>query len=379
MTGRKLFKVRFLEDMKYQQKILGIVVNWTVWLYIFLPFAIVGVIFYIDWWRNIASYWFEPLNPNLILVVFLLFFINSRFRSFMQEADQLFLLDRLKLYNEFRWVTYAYSLLHMLATTFLAILLVLPWLVKLVGLNLGEVLLLFIYLMAFRVLVATILRVISHRVKRGSLVGIVYFLAAFLIYLLPLTMLFVLGAFVLVLVFAWHVLKVIPTKRFFFHEVSEENKERVRYAKFILGMATSVEKPPTRLGKRPFLFRKSRRIFKESTPENGLLEVLIKGLLRHSVYLRSYLHLIGLTLFAITVFPVWMKWIVYILFVLFLQYNAWLKGLYEKMLDEYFFTVVPIKAQVREAVWLRFKRILMIPAVSFTGFVTLILTIIPMF
>lgn len=48
MTGRKLFKLRLIDDIKYQRKILGMFIDWTVWFYAFIPFLIFGVLFYID-------------------------------------------------------------------------------------------------------------------------------------------------------------------------------------------------------------------------------------------------------------------------------------------------------------------------------------------
>src|SRR5699024_3674163 len=144
----------------------------------------------------------------------------------------------------------------------------------------------------------------------------------------------------------------------------------------VLGMATSVEKTPIRFGKRPIFLRRSRRFFQNSTPENGLLELLLKGFIRNSVYRGGYLRLIRITLFAIIMLPLWGKWLVFFISVLFFQYNSWLRGLFERLMDQQFFSVVPVNKELRERVWIRFKKCLMIPAISILGFVTVMISVV---
>ena len=376
MTGWKLFKLRFMKDLAYQRKVLGIVIDWTTWVYIFLPFFIFVIVQYVEFWKNAAAISSNPLIQNVVVALLLLFSFNGKFRSYMQEADQLFLFDRPKLYRGLRKYAFSCSLLKNVVVSFFVFLVFLPWFKRGVGLGWEELFYLYLFFFSLWLLHGTAKSILKHPLTYWFTAIVLYISMVLFAIRLPLAVLGSLGTVISMLLLIWHVLKLIPTKKYFFHEVNEENKERSRYARMILGVAPNVEKMPIRLGKRPLFLRNSRRLFREISPEKGLLELVIKGFLRHSVYLGSYLQIIGVTLFAILLLPLWMKWVIFFLFVVFLNYNSWLKGLYEKLLDQYFFTVVPIQENIRETVGLTFKRLLFIPAVAVVGFVTTLLTMI---
>lgn len=377
MTGRKLFKLRLIDDIKYQRKILGMFIDWIIWFYAFIPFLIFGVLFYIDIWKDTASYWPEILPGTVIIWLMLLLLTIVQFRMFMKEADQLFLLDRPKLYRGLRATAFSYSVLQKIGLTMLLLAIALPWLTQVIGLGVRQIFFLFVFLLAYQLLISTVKKIIRHPVMRWILIAVLFIFISNLVTYLSLDILFIASAASVIFLTAWNYYVMVPAKRYFFEEVNDEVKKRMRYAKLILGRAKEVEQSPIRFGKRPLLFRNSRRIFKETNPENGLLEILLKGFLRHTVYLKSYFQIIGVTLFAITLLPIiWLKWVIFITFSLFLTYNSWLRGLYEKMLDEHFFSVVPIEKTVRDAVWWRFRRIFIIPAVILVGLIAVLMTFV---
>lgn len=139
MTGRKLFKLRFVDDIKYQRKILGMVIDWTFWFYAFIPSFIFGVLFYIDIWKNTTSYWSDILPRTVIIWLILLLMTIVQFRMFMKEADQLFLLDRPKLYRGLRTTAISYSVLQKIGLTLLLLAIALPWLVWLLGYSVRQI------------------------------------------------------------------------------------------------------------------------------------------------------------------------------------------------------------------------------------------------
>ncbi|MBN6206553.1 ABC transporter permease [Ralstonia pickettii] len=367
MTGWTLFKSRLLADFKYQRKMISSVVDWVVLVYIILSPFIFAVVIYIDIWRDITSYWFTFIPFSVVINLLLLFSMQGRFRSFMEEADILFLLDRPRIYKSLRSWSFVYSLLRLLASTILLMVIVLPYLVQGYGLGFGQILLLFVFLIGYRLTVFTVKKTIRHPVLCWVFIIFVYILSANTAAAISYDYLAFTGLILILLWSSWYIVKTIPTKHFYFQEVSDENKERVRYAKFILSLSMEMEKKPIRKGKRPILIRKSRRIFRNRTPENGLFELLLKGFIRNFTFLTSYLQIIWLAFIAIIILPIWAKWLIFIITVLFLQYNSWLRGLYEKLLDEHFFYAVPFDEKIREKVWPRFKRFLMIPAISLLG------------
>ncbi|MCP3738489.1 hypothetical protein [Rossellomorea sp. BNER] len=50
-------------------------------------------------------------------------------------------------------------------------------------------------------------------------------------------------------------------------------------------------------------------------------------------------------------------------------------SLYTKMIDNPFFSIVPVKKELSDSVWFRFKKVLTIPAVIFIGSVTVLTSI----
>ncbi len=376
MTGWTLFKSRLLADFKYQWKIINAVVDWVALIYIILSPVIFAVVIYIDMWRDITSYWFTFLPFSSVVYLLFIFSLLGRFRFFMQEADIVFLMDCPKLYKGLRSWSFAYSLLRLLFSTILFMVIVLPFLVQGHGLELAELLFLFIFLIGYRLTIFTVKKMIYHPVLQWIFIIFVSILSANAAAATSYVYLAFAGLILVLFWSSWHITKTIPAKRFFFREVSDENKEHVRYAKFILGLSMEVEKKPIRIRKRPLIFRKSGKIFRKRSPENGLFELLLKGFIRNSTFLSSYLQVIFLTFFAIIFLPIWMKWLIFILAVLFFQYNAWLRGLYENLLDQQFFNVIPFDEKICEKVWPRFKRWLVFPAISLLGIAAVAMSIL---
>lgn len=376
MTGWTLFKLRLLADFKYQWKIINAAVDWVALIYIILSPFIFAVVIYIDMWRDITSYWFTFLPFSSVVYLLFIFSLLGRFRFFMQEADIVFLMDCPKLYKGLRSWSFAYSLLRLLFSTILFMVIVLPFLVQGYGLELAELLFLFIFLIGYRLTIFTVKKMIHHPVLQWIFIIFVSILSANAAAATSYVYLAFAGLILVLFWSSWHITKTIPAKRFFFREVSDENKEHVRYAKFILGLSTEVEKKPIRIRKRPLIFRKSGKIFRKRSPENGLFELLLKGFIRNSTFLSSYLQVIFLTFFAIIFLPIWMKWLIFILAVLFFQYNAWLRGLYENLLDQQFFNVIPFDEKICEKVWPRFKRWLVFPAISLLGIAAVAMSIL---
>lgn len=376
MTGWKLFKARLMDDFLYQRKVLGSVIDWIVFFYIILPTFIIGTIIYIDIWINIESYWFDFIPFSVIVNILLLLSLLGKFRTFMLEADILFLLDRSKLYNALRSWAFSYSLFQLFISTTIVFVVVLPFLVQSYGLGWMENIFLLIFLIGFRLTAYIWKLFIRHPVLRWFTLLAMYFITTHLATIIKFEYLASIGVFLIISNCTWYLSKVVPTKHAYFQEVANESKERMRYLKLIFGVAREVEKPPISLGKRPLLNRKSRRFFSNITPEKGLLELLLKGFIRNSIYITSYLQVISITFFVIIVLPLWGKWFVFLLAILFFQYNSWLRGLFERMLDQDFFSVVPIDKRLREQAWIRFKRWLMVPAICFLGIATIVLSVL---
>lgn len=92
MSGRSLFISRLKADCLYQLRIIKLVIDWTVALYIVLPAAGIGVYQYIKWLNEgaFANGW----QAELIVLAPAVFTLFGSVRTFLIEADQLYLLQK---------------------------------------------------------------------------------------------------------------------------------------------------------------------------------------------------------------------------------------------------------------------------------------------
>lgn len=93
ITPTQLFFRRAGSDWKYQYGVWKTAVDWTVALYIVIPAVLIGLNGYALLWKNQYG-WMEGLSFSWLLIALYLFTWSGRIRTFMEEGDQLFLLQR---------------------------------------------------------------------------------------------------------------------------------------------------------------------------------------------------------------------------------------------------------------------------------------------
>ncbi|XBO85732.1 ABC transporter permease [Bacillus licheniformis] len=92
MSGRSLFFSRLKADCLYQLRIIKLVIDWTVALYIVLPAAGIGVYQYIKWLNGGSFH--NGWQAGLIVLAPAVFTLFGSVRTFLMEADQLYLLQK---------------------------------------------------------------------------------------------------------------------------------------------------------------------------------------------------------------------------------------------------------------------------------------------
>jgi ABC-2 type transport system permease protein len=93
MSPGKLFSKRLSAELKFQFSIWRTTIDWTVALYIVLPAIALGINQYLLWWENTPR-WLNLLPVDLLFATCFLFAWSGSIRIFLQEADQLFLLNQ---------------------------------------------------------------------------------------------------------------------------------------------------------------------------------------------------------------------------------------------------------------------------------------------
>jgi ABC-2 type transport system permease protein len=373
MSASRLFFSRAGEELSYQWRVLRSVLDWTIVVYFVIPVLIAAPFLYEDIWQNHHLYWSDKLPYALLFIIALLLSSPGNFRTYLMEADLLHLIQKKALLNPLKRNGFFLSFFGAFLRVFVIFILLLPLFFGVYGLNVYELVSLYLAACSFRLLFLTIKKVFVRNWSKTSL----FFIFLILIVTLSvnakplvtgLVSLLVIGA-----VFIHHLSQITHTNRWFLKEIEIENRERVRFIKLIMNFSMEVEKEPVNQRNQPLIFwRGSRRIFKKRSKENGVLDLLMKGFLRRN-YLISYLQITGITVSAIIVLPVWIKWVVFLGFAFFIR--SWLKSVFRKMMESPFFEIIPYDKEVSESAWLRLNKVLSYPVIGLAGVLSAVFTI----
>jgi ABC-2 type transport system permease protein len=374
MSGRKLFYTRLIKEWAYQWEVIRTILDWSIMLYIAIPAIIIAPFLYIDFWQYIELYWYKGIPFPVLLIGIHLLFLSGNFRTYQMEADLLHLIQQKNILSKLKIHAFLFSLIYLSLGTAFVFILLLPVLVLMYDFSSTDVVLLYLALLAFRVIYLTL-----KKLMNGTLDKVIFLslnLIASMLFILSFQpIIYGLGSmFLIIIVIFYHLSQLTKNNRLFFKEIEIESTERIRYVQLLLHFSMEVEKEKHSSKKRPLiLFRGSKKIFSERTEENGVLEVLLKGFLRNRSLVTLYCQQTLLTTSAIILLPIWLKWVIFICFVFFINY--WLKNMYRKLMAHSFFHVVPFNKDLKQPVWKRFRKWILFPAISITGGVSLIFTL----
>ncbi|MFF2724322.1 ABC transporter permease [Bacillus haynesii] len=266
-------------------------------------------------WLNGGSF-HNGWQAGLIVLAPAVFTLFGSVRTFLMEADQLYLLQKKMLVLNMKRCGYLYCLFVQFGKWLFAAVVFTPLFVRQFGVDLPACLAVFFFYFCLNSLI-TVLKQrnigrqykLKHRVLNAGLIFFVW-----------------LSACAVVLFFSWAVvllsglvLSAVAVKTAggtlgnmfrFYEEVEFDNRRKLRLAKFFLSLNLdgSVPKPGKRGTKRPRLFfKKSQKIFKARTVQNGFKEIFLKMMLRHPDYKRQLMQMIGIFTALMLVGPIWMK------------------------------------------------------------------------
>ncbi|MBM7662847.1 putative ABC-type exoprotein transport system permease subunit [Bacillus mesophilus] len=371
MSAKQLFFRRLVREWKDQWHIFHSVLDWSVLLYIAIPSIVFGTLFYIDLWRNVDLYWHPDFPILLILLPVLLVSTMGNFRTYLLKADLLFLIQRKKTIHTLKILGFFYTFVLKTINSLVLVFMVTPVMLKVYYYSFEDLMNLALYLLAFSLTFLTVNKIIDHRLIKWSILFLL-FVGATLGALFPNQYV---SSICIVVVVVSHLTYIIKNNHWFLREIEIEEYEKTKYVRLIINFSAEVEKAPSSTFKKPILlWRKSGRIFKERSQQNGLLELILKGFLRDRGLFFTYLQLMLLTCTAIYILPFWLKWVIWILFFLFI--NLWTKALYTKLMSSPFFSVVPTNEGIELEVCNRFIKLLTLPPVLFTGMLSVLSTIL---
>ncbi|WP_071394910.1 ABC transporter permease [Bacillus tuaregi] len=301
---------RLLQDFRFQSKVIKMVMDWTVMLYMTIPAVFMAGFTYRSWWIELPDWSEFVVLPGLASIVFIVSW-SSQYRSFVKEADEVFLLKYKQKYFQLKKWAYGYSFIKNVVSILLAVLLVLPFLSHKYSFSITEVFCFMLLFIGFSSFIMSIKMIFSMYLQ-GWLEKLLltllflFFLAATLLsfsqyvympaYLIGIALIFIVISFFLSY-------RRLHTTKYFYQEVAKENEEFMRYVQLVFGAAPELEKPKIIKRTRPLLFPQSKRLFKRNLATFGFLELFFKVILRNSSYFGGYYKLFAVTALAIILIP----------------------------------------------------------------------------
>lgn len=304
LTPEQVAWQRIRSNALFQYRAWKMAVDWVIALYIVLPATAVLVYQYIQWWAH-TPVWLEGVPYTIFRAYLFVAAITGTIRYYVDEADQLFLVQRTSWFRRLIRTGAAFSLTVSALVLAAVGMLLYPLLHNGYGVDPLEAIFLFlltylvkIYLMLGKQhleLVASGWKSVAIRLVATPLLAAVF---GFLTHWTAVSHLYAaLIALCLALPLVWLVPARIRARGTFYKDAQREREERMKLAGMLMSAAGYRAPRKTRSKKkRPFLFPASRKLFKERSQENVLAESLIKGILRNS----SKLKLAGLLLLAAT-------------------------------------------------------------------------------
>lgn len=319
MTPGKLFFQRLISEWKYDLSVWRTVIDWTVALYLVIPFLGFVGYQYLNWWSEVP-WWLLPVPFELFLGISLLFAWSGTIRMYLREADQLFLWNRSKWFSiMLREGIVFYGLSNVIKGVIFFILLA-PFLIKHYQMDI-HVLILFGFITYLTKMVLGLLRQLItlklYGFKQWLILRTAFVFSSFLFiivtpYLLKNIMFYILVVFTLALIICVLINKRLKIRGSFFADLERESRERLKYVTFLLKISGVSIKEQKRPKKRPWLFRSSNVIFRKRSPVNALVEFGIKSVLRNRQKLQQHILFILICISVILGFPThrWLIWLI---------------------------------------------------------------------
>ncbi|WP_010678474.1 ABC transporter permease [Bacillus timonensis] len=378
--NKRLFRTRLRKEIGYQWGVFKSVVDWTIFLYLFIPALAIGGYHYYIWWSEIPS-WMNGIPLSFIFLLLYLFCWEGRIRTFLEEADQLFLLQKRPLIIDLKkWTRNLYVTGYSVGIVFLFGILA-PFLFNHYNLSWSDILALAFYFVSLKALILgwkQYLDDISSTWKKG-LYTIVLFVAfgAFSFMLVK----WAFYASVLLLfaisLFHWALFLLNSFRRInrlttFSNDVVIEKQTKLKYVKSIFAFSEYVEKVPSEKKRSPLFYRNSKRIYKKRNRRKSLQELFIKAFFRNKTYLLQCLQISSISTVALFVIPpIWIKCIIFFGYIIMVR--IWVKIVYNRIMSNHFIVSVRKDDIIRAQAEHYSVNFISVPVISIVGLVLILI------
>ncbi|MGG0717391.1 ABC transporter permease [Robertmurraya massiliosenegalensis] len=345
MNSFSIFRHRLLRNWRYQFNTFRQIADWTIWLYLIIPANVISIFIYRSWWIEGAPQWIQWMPLELIFIVGYFFTWTGTYRSYMEEADKVFLVKKKKLFYGLKKWGFQYSLLFQAMSTFVIIVLFLPFLIEHYQLTWTHVGTYFLFLLSMKYLIMYV-KFHMKKIERKT-IRIIAMIGAFIVvsWFVQLVASFWMNDlffvfFLAIMIGLTSILLYFPLLKknsVMDVELLIESEEKQKLVNMVFQISYDLEKTKVITRKRPWLFRKSRRIFRRRTATNGFIELFAKVFIRNSSHLLTYFQICSVTAAAVLIIPpLWIKCVILGGFLLMMW--SWLVGVWERIVLSHPFT-----------------------------------------
>jgi ABC-2 type transport system permease protein len=315
----KLFLRRLLDDARAQYKVISVVIDWIIMLYIVVPVGLILLSIHVQLWRISLPFWLVNLPFQYTTFIFVLVTILGSLILRLEAADVLFLKQHAKVMGALKRYGLLYSLLIQGLVIGMILFYLSPILFRVYGMNVIAMIQLFLVMYLLKSIYMILANLIQVCIKgwRSKVVLFVLTPATIGVYWLWLNFIrnqyFILFAISLVLLLglmSWYRLKKVDR---FEAELAEDQRIKGKLTAFLVTQAVG---KPRKIRTKPTLFKKSNKLFKLRSPENRLAEIMIKSFIRGEGF-KTYLQMSALAFIATIMSPSPIN-ILIALFILFL-------------------------------------------------------------
>ncbi|MGG3572691.1 ABC transporter permease [Bacillus gobiensis] len=323
----------------YQLKVIRLVIDWTVALYLVLPALGVFIYHYIGIYNgSVEIVWLENTGWPWFYASLALLSLFGSMHTFLLEADQLYLLQMKKTVKELKIFAYWYSFAVLFFKWILILLVYAPFLLKYFHYSFYYTALIMGVFFAVNVLTANLKRHISPLYV--TLCQLVVFAAVYA--LMTYLNSYILLALLLVFIYGiiYYRLKITTGAEDFFDDVFQQEQKKLFFTQFFFSLSRDVNlgKPSKKIKRKPILFKNSKRIYQKRTIEYGCKELFFKVLIRNNEYKWNLMQTISLFTALIIIGPQWMKILAAFLFAILFRY--FLSIIYDKVMNTSFLSIV---------------------------------------
>lgn len=380
--NKSLFRTRLRKEIGYQWGVFKSVVDWTIFLYLFIPALAIGGYHYYIWWSEIPS-WVNGFPLSFLFILLFFFCWEGRIRTFLEEADQLFLLQKRYLVVALKKSTRNLYVLGYSVGVLILIGILAPFLFKHYNLSWLDILSVTFYFISLKALVLGWKQSLDDIVspwKKGFFIVLLFialgaFTSSFVTWALEqFALLLLMMGLIQWFLFWMNSSKRIDKLTTFSKDVDLEKMLKLKYVRSIFVFSEYVEKTPNQKKRSPFFYRNSKRIYKKRNRQRSLQELFIKAFFRNKTYLFQCLQISSITTVALIVIPpIWIKSIIFLGYIILLR--MWIKIVYKRAMSNHFIVNVRKDDIIRTQAEHYIVNLLSLPVISIVGLILILIIV----